>query len=497
MKRLSLAALLAPITLSPACRGPADTGDPPAPATILVSASRDTLFYAGFRDTVQLVATVSDQFGNEYTADSVAWTAPAGAALEPTGRRTARIFWPQYSLAGGISVLQVGASLGDVSVSRDIISCAAGALVVAMSGTIVRDRPVPLTARVMSLASLASYMDLPVAATWSTTDENVVALENGNAVGRSAGTATLSASACGVTDTLSVAVIAAPYTVTEVRPAGADTSHGIDLAESGLIAGRSSLAGANRNFLYDGSFTDLGDCIAVRANDPGQVLCSGDGPRIWEGGSATLRDTITGVPFVITGSGTVGMRIGSAILRWFAPGTYDTAAVSALAAYDMNEQGQFTATRPYLYPAPFVWKDGVEFSLGAAGRYAHPTAINSAGDVVVGWGESGPARPFVAQIWRETSPGTWTHGYLRGGTGADRNDLAMSAYDVSDAGDVVGAGSRGAFVWRAGRLTVLTDVVPAPWDVITAGRVNAAGQILGFARNPATGYVGAVLITPP
>ena len=140
----------------------------------------------------------------------------------------------------------------------------------------------------------------------------------------------------------------------------------------------------------------------------------------------------------------------------------------------------------------FLWENGKMRDLGLfpeGGTLSHARAINAQGQVV-GWADTGEA---------ETHSFLWENGKIRDlGT---LGDEPSAAWSVNNRGQVVGTSSTGrkrmhAYLWENGQMRDLNSLI-APdsgWTLVSAYRINDAGQIVGKGRKAE--QIHAFLLTP-
>jgi probable HAF family extracellular repeat protein len=131
------------------------------------------------------------------------------------------------------------------------------------------------------------------------------------------------------------------------------------------------------------------------------------------------------------------------------------------------------------YERPVLWRSDTLDDLGAlGGDEGAARAINALGSVV-GTARTPDGSPH-AFLWQD---GTMQDLGLQPGW------LQSRAHDISDSGDVVGAGmallgdgpTHFAVLWRDGLASVLDDLVPAQtgWHLSVAWAINRHGEIVG------------------
>jgi probable HAF family extracellular repeat protein len=232
------------------------------------------------------------------------------------------------------------------------------------------------------------------------------------------------------------------------------------ISSNGLIAGISDLAGDSngRPFVFqDGALREIAGNVGPEA-----------------------------VPMGINSSGQVagyvlvnGFRVVSAFLyadgdaRQIANDTFRFAR-----ATDINDAGvvigdgerwDTDATHAYMY------YNGVTTDLGALDAttsYSEAYGINAAGDIV---GTSLDANSVSHAFM-------YSHGAMHDLGSFD--GLAV-AYDINNAGEVVGFGASSAFLYVNGKMLDLNTLLVgySGWKVTSANAINDAGQIIGTACN--------------
>ena len=259
---------------------------------------------------------------------------------------------------------------------------------------------------------------------------------------------------------------------------GHNRSTGNDVNDSGHVVG-SSLNDPSyptqRPFIYrDGSMTSLGSFggdygFAIGINNADQVVGLSRYSNgvthafLWSNGTMTDLDPQTG-----------GYSRASGI----------------------NDLGQVTGVShaPGGVSRGFFWQDGSMSDLGdLLGGSGHTTAfaINNLGQVIGYSGAVGETetQPF---IWQDS---VMEHlGTLSGATGA-----ANYARGINDLGQVVGVSGGRAFIWDSTRgMWDLNDLLHSSadaWNFTHAYDINDAGQIVGFGYN-SDGVRRALLLTP-
>ena len=363
-----------------------------------------------------------------------------------------------------------------------------------LSAEVLLGRPVPLIAIVMGpSASTDQSVGLDVPIRWTSSNAAVLSLSSKSARAEDLGTSLVKASACGEMDTVSVTVIQNGYSVTVVSGPTTDNTLPVEMNEAGDVIARTATP-PFRPFLWrNGAATDLGDCFAVDINNAGQVLCQGGGPTIWEAGAKTKRDTISANAAAINDVGHVA--IGKYL--WRSPGDFSVPNAN-FTLTGINVRDDVIGRTADLYPSPVLVRGTEIHALGKAGRYAFPNAVNDSGDVAEAGEAQSPYGTLPTALVTFVDAGKWHSQLLRSVVGPLINDVASSANDINNAREVVGSGSQGGFVWRNGRLTILSNVVTdGDWTITSAIAINSQGQILAQGVNSKTGKQMALLLSPP
>lgn len=250
-------------------------------------------------------------------------------------------------------------------------------------------------------------------------------------------------------------------TMTDLGTLGGTSSYGSSINNSGQVAGGSETVGGQRHaFRYSGGvMTDLGTLgghsFGIGINDAGQVV--GDS-ELFIGGRSR------GHAFLSSGGAMTDLGI---------LGTDGSST-----AYGINNAGQVvgaseTGDRDNYHA--FVYSGGTMIDLGTLGRSSHGYGINDHGQVV--------------GVWESASD--VSHAFLySGGTMTDLGTLGgahSEARGINNAGQVVGESwtlttVEHAFLYSGGRMIDLNDLLPADsgWELVSAFDINDAGQIVGF-----------------
>jgi probable HAF family extracellular repeat protein len=257
--------------------------------------------------------------------------------------------------------------------------------------------------------------------------------------------------------------VAARFTVTDVGTLGGGTySEAWAINNSGEVAGHSNLAGGPRRaFLFSGGvLTDLGTLGGT------------------ESGARAINDAgqIAGWAKTSVGSTHAFLRTAGAMqdLGTFGSATDDSDA------YGINDAGQVAGWAELgmgAGPHAFLYGAGSKQDLGALGGYwSYAFGVNTSGQVAgVASDASGSARAFL-----------WSGGVMRD-LGALAGGTSDSyAYDLDDAGRVVGAStymssqSTHAVLFSGG---ALTDLGTLGGTESAARAINGSGQIVGHSTN--------------
>jgi hypothetical protein len=430
----------------------------------------------------------------------VQWSTTAYSVVS-TGARTASLTFGSNSVPASVESVTVTAAIKDLEATRTLMVCAPSAVVIQVSAQMVAGRTEPLAGFLNARTFTGEPLAVPL--TWTSANPSVLAIQGANLQAVAPGTSKVTASACGRSDTLTVTVLPASYTAMPIVPTTGVTVSVVDMNAAGAVVGTTTSAGAFKNLLWEsGVSTDLGSCKPRGINAGRRVLCEGSpGPRIWQDGAVQVLDTLTMSPSDLMFNDSSWVASWSAFKLDLWRGPSNSVRYNAYLYYmaDMNDRGEFVVGDPYpgTYSKPLVWKNGATIAgLSVPGRQGAGRAINDSGDVV-GDAELGPTRGFGAALWRRPDwqllllPRSYAFPWLV------KNQVAESATDINNRRDVIGTGTRGGYVWSAGRLTLLSSVVPSGWSITEALRVNDAGQILAIGFNVTLGYYGPVLITPP
>lgn len=374
--------------------------------------------------------------------------------------------------------------------------CRADYLLSEHTDVLARGRRVPVSAQLYRILT----PDSVARRRWGSSNTAVLRVHgDGSVEGVSAGSAVLTVRACNLTEAFAVQVIANGYSTTFLG----EGTVGVALNDSGEVVGLDSPSATSGWLWRKGTRTATQGCRPRDLNNSARVLCAGTGPTTWSAGTLTVHDTVNRLSIAINDSGHVLTHntggSGAAAIRWRGPGDHVESGQRFMSVSGMNARGDVVGAGGFdmLYPDAWVWRVGSgSQALPGFGRYSSAGDINASG-VVVGVSEymnGGGTNKYVAVMW---SPSGVTS-FLRDFEGAFPNPLATGAVGINDDGLVIANGSMGGVLWTQGKLGILTHMLSDPdWQVLTAQRINARGQILASVRNTATGQTGAAILSPP
>lgn len=369
--------------------------------------------------------------------------------------------------------------------------CDASYLATGTTAIIVAGRSAPL----IDTAAYVALTPTQAPVSWKSSNTGVVAIVGDEIQGKSAGTAQLTATSCNLTEVVSARVIPTGYALTFLPEQFSATG----FSDSGHVVGQIG----TENWLWrDGVLTSLGDCRPVDVNDFGVVVCAGTGPRTWQDGAATVRDTSALEARAINDSGHVLLAptVTGAAWRWISPEARVNAGSFLYGtAMGLNNRGDAIGLGgDALYPDGSLYRaDGTRHSLGGFGRWSHALSLNDNGDVA-GRAEhmSGGGQRPVAVWWRWPS---YEPAMLRSFAGSGpANAVAEDAVGINDARQVIANGRHGGVLYSEGRLGLLTYMLADPqWSVTVARHINNRGQIVASVQNTATMQTRLALLSPP
>jgi len=276
------------------------------------------------------------------------------------------------------------------------------------------------------------------------------------------------------------------YVLTELPTPAGTFSEAFGISESGKVAGY-----AGGPVIWDaGGIAGLGMpaqeglALKVRAvNDAGQAAVVGEAnPQayqsfLWAGGAWTPIGSLPGLPdSIVEDIDSTGRIVGRSLL--LGPGAPDRA---------------------------FLWDDGVFTELGTLGGFSAASGLNEVGQVAGTTAANLPGGDVQLRGF------LWDAGRM---TGLEplAGDVATQAFDVNDAGDVVGSSfnytvqfltTDQATLWRDGGVVDL-GVVPAAagagcgggsfWTKSIARAINNHGQVVGEAMCVTSGAPKAAFV---
>jgi hypothetical protein len=309
--------------------------------------------------------------------------------------------------------------------------------------------------------------------------------------------------ACG--DSSTSPLITSRYTVTALADGAPFVV--VALNDAGQVVGRVTVGTTVENVLVsDGTTTGLGSCSATGINSQGTVSCAGG--ALWRDGGVTSGNFPTDFRGAPTGINDKGITAGVGYYP-FIPDS--TACYSHSCAYIA------TATRVTVIDEP------------AGVHQVNVPRIDNGTDVIVfSWnGQAAPtgaiwemdstSRPYPcaglpANSWLNAVGGnhevvgiavltddrTKTDAIVcRDGAMESLGVTTREAHDISKSGLIVGDTDDGhGFLWANGKMTVLDQgLAAADWHVVSAQRVNDAGQMVVTASD-GSGHSETLLLTP-
>lgn len=251
---------------------------------------------------------------------------------------------------------------------------------------------------------------------------------------------------------------------------------------------------------------DIGACVPRAINNAGQIACTvgvpgtccARRPGILTNGSLTVISDTSGQSTGITELGAVFGLVGNSpccqqIFVWTPGGlTYpfkEGRATWGGETFAVNSALNGVAVlRLALYPTSYIVRSSTSTVLSPLnGRWSDARGINDADDVVgtsehfrdTGEDVGGLATVWLsANQWKPEMPGY----------------RSSDASGISETGQVVGSGRDGAYLWRRGRYTILSDAVLDPgWTLTTATAISRGGKIAAIGQHT-SGTRGVVVI---
>jgi hypothetical protein len=487
-RKLSAFTAVATVALLIGCN---DSPTQPVPDAITVTPSA-TLVQVG--DSVTLSASYHFGEMNESADGRIRWTSSDSSAFIVDGAG----FGHALKYTG--APVTVTATASGVSGTTDIrVLPKFDSLVVTMSATLATGRTVRPTFAVHVVESVpdggSRFQELPELSTsvqLSSSDPATVSVASDGAIHATAvGHATITADLAGARSTFPVDVIPG-YAIKSLPGTEGYSIKGVNDAGAVIasFAGGAYYGGTDVVW-QNGSATDLGRCSARDVNNAGQVACEvitspHDRPGVYSQGLLTvlLDSTYWGTATAITEAGSVFglVRDASGSPDLFLA-TSSGVTIPALDpccwygdSYAMNSLDHAVVVdRTAQYPHSYLIGGASPIELRPAnGRWAEVRDINDADDAV-GWSE-GWGNWTTATVWRAAT--NWKPEIL--------SYRALSAVAISEAGQVVGNGVDGPFVWRAGRYTILNDaLVGSEWTLTRVSAISRSGIVAGEATNSA------------
>jgi len=289
---------------------------------------------------------------------------------------------------------------------------------------------------------------------------------------------------------------------------------GEDINASGQVVGDS----AGRGWLWtDGVRTDIGSldgtshgwCVAFAINDSGQIV--GESRTVlyqlhgflWQDGMMTDLGTLVGSTSRAFGINNATQVVGRSsstagpqhAFLWQGGAITDLGTLAAedwSQGYDINDAGQGVgwSGAPSVDFRAVLWEDGVVTNLGTLGGNKSEAFGITESASVVGYSRT-DADEQHAFLWQD---GAMTDlGTLTGATDS-------RAWDINEAGQVVGDSGGRAFLWQGGAMIDLNDLIDpgAGWVLTVAYGINDAGQIVGGGTSASAGGGSrAFLLNPP
>lgn len=297
------------------------------------------------------------------------------------------------------------------------------------------------------------------------------------------------------------------YHVTDLGTLGGSTSVANAINLRGQVVGSADLiSGVRHAFLFNGALIDLtpGDSVNSAANginNFGQVVGQAQGhATLFVSGSRTDLGTMGETSSVATDINDAGHIVGYA-------GTYRAFIYSGSTMTDLGNFGSGTASASGIGAAGDI--SGSATATG--GTHAFRTTGSGLTDLGTLGGKNSYGRDVngLGQVVGESdlSSGSYRHAFRSSGgimtdLGAigNRGSFAMG---INDVGDIVGyagvsGGADHGFIHTGGSnydLNYLLDGTSSAWEIWYAYDINDAGQIVGQAHHY-QGYWRAVLLTP-
>jgi hypothetical protein len=437
---------------------------------------------------IQLDATYRFGSTSEPSDADLRWSSsdPASFAIDSLGGGHALAYT-------GVPVTITASSRGAAATTQVFVVPAFDSLVVTLSATLAQGRTVRPTLAIQGRDLYAYYADfpeLPRLAVLESSNPQVLSIDATGAVHANAlGRATVTGRLTDRTTSVVVDVIAG-YGATYVEGTDGMRVNGVN--DGGDVIGTLS-TGANV-LIRQGTTTNLGQCQPKAINDADQIACvvGYKSPGLYFNGTLTTPfDAAAGEGTGITEAGALFGRVAGSdgvtrMFVWTPSGVTYRSALSG-STFSVNSALSGVAVDNALYSNSFIARASEDVGLTpAGGRWSDARDINDAEDVV-GTSErmSNVGNPGGrATIWRAAT--AWKP--------ENPSYRAADATAISESGQVVGSGADGAYVWRDGRYTILTDALAdAGWTLTSAPAISRNGKVAAIGQHT-SGRKGVVLI---
>jgi probable HAF family extracellular repeat protein len=281
---------------------------------------------------------------------------------------------------------------------------------------------------------------------------------------------------------------------------GGNSSEAWDINNNGQIAGRSSIPGSTRGFIWqNGNMVNLGTLggtysEAKAINSAGQVVGvaeNGNGKSkafLWQNGTMTdlgkLQVDQNSVAYgineflKIVGVGEYKENIGGGrAFLWENGSMIDLIGIQSV-ANDINNFDKVVGVYQTINGGiAFLWDNGKFASLGTlGGNYSEATSINDLSQIVgISYDINFNATAF---LWQDSSM------ISIGSLG-----VSSKAHDINNIGQIVGESQLTtgphAWIWEDGTMTDLNSLIDANsgWTLYSATAINDSGQIVGYGTS--------------